>query len=376
MSHFAVLVVTKDASIAALKAALQPFHEFECTGIDDVYVADIDKTEEERTSYQSQKERRFKDAAGALYVPHDDRFYRDWTAEDEAKYGRAPGGSGSGDGISWHSKDWNDGRGYRSKIHHCPEGFEEVEVPASELMSFREFLIRYDDDDHRLVPFGTSPKLYDVHKYGYVTLDEAGEVLTVIDRTNPNKQWDWWRVGGRYAGRLRVVGGSAPTDAARVGDLDLNSMKAMRQAERQAHIFELMQDAGATRQEVETAILAAPIIHGLWMQLQEPKPRGPDFYAWAEANCAEGTTFAKVARKAWELPKFGTAKTIDEWIDAAPYLTSWAVLKDGEWTEKGSMGWFGMASDEKDEAEWEAAVSAMLASLPDDAWITVVDCHI
>ena len=45
MSHFTVLVITdSEPTNEVLSATLQPFHEYECTGIDDVYVRDVDRT--------------------------------------------------------------------------------------------------------------------------------------------------------------------------------------------------------------------------------------------------------------------------------------------------------------------------------------------
>jgi hypothetical protein len=52
------------------------------------------------------------------------------------------------------------------------------------------------------------------------------------------------------------------------------------------------------------------------------------------------------------------------------------VLKDGEWHERGSMGWFGCVSDEKDKEDWFKQVSDLIDSLPDDTLMTVCDCHI
>ena len=46
MSHFTVLVITPDNNPGTLEAALQPFHEYECTGIEDQYVVDVDVTDE------------------------------------------------------------------------------------------------------------------------------------------------------------------------------------------------------------------------------------------------------------------------------------------------------------------------------------------
>ena len=57
-------------------------------------------------------------------------------------------------------------------------------------------------------------------------------------------------------------------------------------------------------------------------------------------------------------------------------FSTFAVLKDGEWYEKGSMGWWGMVSDEKLEYDWNAKFTELIHELPDNTLITVVDCHI
>ena len=57
-------------------------------------------------------------------------------------------------------------------------------------------------------------------------------------------------------------------------------------------------------------------------------------------------------------------------------VTTFAVIKDGEWIERGNMGWFGIVSNEGDRDEWNARVSEMIDELDDDTLITIVDCHI
>ncbi len=57
-------------------------------------------------------------------------------------------------------------------------------------------------------------------------------------------------------------------------------------------------------------------------------------------------------------------------------VRTFAVLKDGEWYERGSMGWWGMVSDEKAEEEWDAEFKKLIDGLPDDTLISVYDCHI
>lgn len=57
-------------------------------------------------------------------------------------------------------------------------------------------------------------------------------------------------------------------------------------------------------------------------------------------------------------------------------FTPFAVVKDGQWYEKGEMGWWACVSNEKEQGEWNAQFNAMFDALPDDTLITVVDCHI
>lgn len=56
--------------------------------------------------------------------------------------------------------------------------------------------------------------------------------------------------------------------------------------------------------------------------------------------------------------------------------STFAVLLDGEWYERGHMGWWGMVSDEKDGQDWAAEHWKLIKDLPDDVYLAVVDCHI
>ena len=57
-------------------------------------------------------------------------------------------------------------------------------------------------------------------------------------------------------------------------------------------------------------------------------------------------------------------------------LTTFAVLKDGEWFEKGEMGWWGVVHDKKDEELWVNELKKLVQGLPDDTLISIFDCHI
>jgi len=143
MSHFTVAVITPEQpSDDALAAILQPWHEYECTGVDDQYVIDVDVTDEMRADFE--------------------------------KYGK--------------------------------EG-----------QTFEDF-----------VPYWSSAEVRgDGRCYRY---------------TNPNAKWDWWSIGGRWTGLLKIKAGASGVlghqawcadpaeeghaDQARIADIDLHAMAA------------------------------------------------------------------------------------------------------------------------------------------------------
>jgi hypothetical protein len=53
-----------------------------------------------------------------------------------------------------------------------------------------------------------------------------------------------------------------------------------------------------------------------------------------------------------------------------------AWLHEGEWVERGEMGWWGMVNDEKEEKAWNKQFKEFIKSLPDNTLLTTVDCHI
>lgn len=57
-------------------------------------------------------------------------------------------------------------------------------------------------------------------------------------------------------------------------------------------------------------------------------------------------------------------------------MVYYALVRDGQWSAKVEMGWFGMSEDSMTQAEWNRKVNELLDELPDDTLITIVDCHI
>ena len=69
MSHFTVLVIGDGH-----EQQLAPFHEYECTGNDDEFVIDVDKTEEALADWEKDTSKFVKLPDGELVCRYDDRF--------------------------------------------------------------------------------------------------------------------------------------------------------------------------------------------------------------------------------------------------------------------------------------------------------------
>jgi len=390
MSHFSVLVITANRpSPEDLAAALAPFHEFECTGTVNEYVQSVDELQEAREGYATRKERRFKAPDGALFCPYDDQFYRDPTPEETQKIGPFAG-SGCGGGMSWSSRDWGDGQGYRAKIHFQPEGFEEVELNGDEVRTFRDFVEYYYE--RPLLAEGESPDIEGDHKWGWMRINAEGEVTELIDRTNPNAEWDGWVIGGRWSGFLtpkvgvmsrRADDANAPAKG-RPGLLGAEADPMGADIIRKGDVdFEAMRNAARQRAAEQ------------WDRIRSIVGDLNDLVSWADIREAHSGDI-NAARRAYAqqravtaLRKAGESDSDLHWVDLEDFTAAredyiehramrstvtFAALKDGQWAEKGSMGWWGCVSGENQN--WIVEFNEMLDGLPDDCWLSVVDCHI
>lgn len=182
-----------------------------------------------------------------------------------------------------------------------PEYQKEI-VPDEDKKDFIDFYVEKDSANSGL----TFEELYDKHgdDWNSKSWKNVDGVLWQTSTYNPIPKWDWYKLGGRWAGSI--------------------------------HLKETVSNY-----------------------------EKPSFsYGWDQDSKNE-----VLAEKRTDSAIKKDIKNIDE-------LSTFAVLKDSEWYERGKMGWFGMAHNEMDKKEWDKKLKELINSLPDDTLISIYDCHI
>lgn len=389
MSHFAMMLVTKNRpSNKDVETALQPFHEYECTGKVDEYVQSMIVTEECRASYNEDTTAKLRDPEGNLHDPYQDKFYRLPTPEEAEKIGPTFG-TGVAKGVVYTSKNWDDGigYGYHARVLYVPEGYEEVRLATDELQTFAEYAADYYGLE--IIGANDEPDIHEANSNGWVRVDDKGDVIEVIKRTNPDKKWDWWSIGGRWSGYLtpteeasmRKNSDPLAPEKGEAGLLGSQSDAAGCDIIRKCDVdFESMRNRAGARAEKSYRDVMA-VVGDL-----------SDYKTWDELYAIHGNEtrelfHAQRAKNA--LNEAAKANHDLHWTNLDEYTCSeeeyvekqrraattvFAFLRDGEWAERGEMGWWACVSNEK--SDWTKQFNDMLDNVPDDHWLTIIDCHI
>jgi len=276
MSHFAVMVIGNN-----IDKKLAPFHEYECTGVEDEYVIHVNVTRE------------------AL----------------------------------------------KNKEHYSDQPMVEF---LDDYYSIKEV---YDAEPE------------DAPNTRYAVVKE-GQLIAAYKFTNPNAKWDWYLVGGRFSNWLLLKDGEE-ADSALKGELDIEGMR----------------DAAGAKAAKQYDKVAEGIALGPWesweavySQHEEDVQTARNLY-WAQPAVQK----IKELCDAWSVDSIDCFQVdretfIQRGRDRA--LATYAFLDRNGWKEKGEMGWFGMSDDKFSQDDWNKQMNAAIDALPDDARITIVDCHI
>jgi len=176
--------------------------------------------------------------------------------------------------------------------------------------------------------------------------------------SNPKAKWDWFQIGGRWHGYWKLK-----EQAIGAGTV------------------------GTPSWTLEHKICSDPL------KADIVQKRDVDWQGMKEDNIEEAE---KVWKEAWKkYPDYEDEKKNKEnissrcfmydikegemrekYIERRTHFSTFAVVKDGKWYEKGEMGWFGLTANEKQQDKWDREFDKLLKSLPDEEYLCLVDCHI
>lgn len=161
--------------------------------------------------------------------------------------------------------------------------------------------------------------------FGY-SINKKGEAVS--DR-NPDSKWDWWSVGGRWSGILKLKKSDERRDILPFGDIDFDTMTA------------------SNIQKAEKNWAAAEGKNGQDRFLN---------HGVGKEDTHESFVFER----------------------SFPIVTFAVITKDGKWHERGSMGWWAIVSDEKETyADWASKYQErFLNNLDSEDVLVILDLHI
>lgn len=320
MSHFTVIVIGDD-----IDEQLAPYAEQE---FEPQYGVFNDQEDEFRTQYETEEVDIVVLADGSLFSKYEEQF------------------------SHYNSKSFSRDYVYPSDSVIRVGKFSEL------YPTFEEFVAGWHS---------TESRDEEHNRYGYTS--------------NPNAKWDWYVVGGRWTGyfkpKVGAMGemgqsgafGNKPTegwvDSLRMCDIDFETMKV-----------DAAKKANETYDELEAVLKGRPLPS--WNVIREKHGDNIDM-ARSEYNGLKVVQDLNEAKfHAWGdfVETFGNSR--EEYVERCKAKTTvpYAIVKDGVWYEKGSMGWFGMSHGDMDEDAWAKQFWEILDSLDPETTLTLVDCHI
>jgi hypothetical protein len=204
---------------------------------------------------------------------------------------------------------------------------------------------------------------------------------------NPDSKWDWYQLGGRWTGFLKLKKGkkgdvgthslvserraeTGYVDAALKKDIDFNFMKNKAKRDGIKRYDKVMNLIGHTEPNKPWSY---------FVEKMEKKEltinEGREQYH-AQPRLVEVKKHTGELGFLFDADKFLVAKEkyVEDKKNSA--VSTFAVVKDGVWYERGKMGWWAVVHDEKEQDVWNEKVNELINSIDGDTLISIYDCHI
>lgn len=319
MSHFFTLVVTNEyPTKEILNQVMQPFHQYECTGIEDQYVVDVDVTEKAKKDYQEYgKEKTFKDFLdgwyganqysmidGNVFVKTNPNYKWDWWMV---------GGRYTGILGLYNPKD-------------NPKNWEKCFICS-----------------------GTGMRMDQIG----INARQQNPNYTCNGCMGEGKSLKWSTEFEEYKG-----------DICQVKDVDFDALRAKNVEARFEMLKEFCSNGNISLSELEHCLRVFQKEHDQYKKDSNVK--------WNQVTYSE-KAIKYLKADVWR-DLSDVKQSLVDWANSASTLLSFAVNDNGKWLERGEMGWWGVVSNE--DNCWEKEYGNFLKTLKPNQYLTVVDCHI
>lgn len=264
-----------------------------------------------------------------------------------------------GSAYSKYSSELN-----KYKNHNTPNGYPEGTIEKQG--SFKEIYPTFEDFMENW--HGHSEPDSKTGFYGYWS--------------NPNAKWDWYVVGGRWTGYFKPKSSDVGTlgqpgsfnnkprdgwvDIIKIKDIDIKAMQDSA-----------VKEANEVYDTLDEILQGRPIPS--WNTIREKHGVENIDAARAEYNSLEVVQDLNKAKfYFWGNLEETFGPNRQAYVESCKnaVMVPYAVVKDGQWYQKGEMGWFGMSSDEMSQDEWNQQFWEMINSLDPETTLTLIDCHI
>ncbi len=359
MSHFSVAVITHTKPIEVdLHKILQPFHEYECTGTKDEYVVWVDTTDKNREEWGKYEKHMVRLSDDSVHDRYSEQFY---TGEPDDPNSFSP-----------------------RKTFVLPEGAEEYTCLAPEVETLEEFSKGWD---------GSEPDP-----------DNPGRVRRY---TNPNAKWDGWVIGGRWTGhfQLNYNPGEDPVNQETCSlchgtgtrtDMTVengcNGCKGTGVSTKWPTQWVKNESDCVQVKDLPIDQLVSSAEQKAAQQYDEAITiiKDREFFPWKHCheilfkdNLQGARDYYHDQQVIKDLREWDTWCSPENFLEerstyifnaGASSISTFALIKDGQWYQRGEMGWWACVSDEDDN--WDQKWFELFQSLDPEAWVTIVDCHI
>ena len=177
--------------------------------------------------------------------------------------------------------------------------------------------------------------------------DQIGEEGEVYSTYNPDSQWDWYQLGGRWSGLLKLKDGAEGVTGS-TGLMDSHANKGAQWVDQ------------AKFKDID------------WERMKD----NPSYIKSAKKEWKDAEEGKGLYKLEYYKERYGT---LENFIAERCAFGTWAVVtEDGEWLEKGEMGWWGLSSETHEEAKkWsDGFYETFLKDRKPDDVISIIDCHI